>query len=470
MTFEKPQPARIRGTCDSSDSLLVADEALALLQHRCGGVPGGRLAIPTVLELVRKARGYGMKLSRPVKVWDGQQAVSAWLDVQPKEDGACDLSFRHWSTSELQPDRDEDRRRLAIEAATADMHVLLDAAQAVILAEAFSDDLSPLAQWMNDQPGQHWCDYVAAPEGSDASKQNAGDMHWRLLDGITVRAEGSSRTFRAVLAPQGADGAAPEGFHLYLNSDEAIPEAIPELPVRDDNARLIGKDIAPVLRQPIARIIANAETIRTRMAGPLADEYSDYAADIAAAGQHLLDLVDDLSDLEVVESADFTTAPDQVDLADLARRAAGILGVRAREKGIHIDAPKQDETCPAIAEFRRVLQILLNLIGNAIRYAPEESQIWVRLECEGAEAHVIVADQGPGLSAEQQARVFEKFERLGRSGDGGTGLGLYISRRLAEAMGGSLSVESQPGQGARFTLSVPADSAALAPAAQPNHN
>ena len=66
-----------------------------------------------------------------------------------------------------------------------------------------------------------------------------------------------------------------------------------------------------------------------------------------------------------------------------------------------------------------------------------------------------MADQGQGLSAEQQAKVFDKFERLGRSGDGGSGLGLYISRRLARAMGGELSVDSAPGQGARFTLELP---------------
>ena len=222
----------------------------------------------------------------------------------------------------------------------------------------------------------------------------------------------------------------------------------------------IGRDIAPVLRQPIARIIANAETIRTRLAGPLADKYSDYAADIATAGQHLLALIDDLADLEVVEAEQFTTAPDAIDLADVARQAVGILGVRAHERGIAIDAPRHDESLPAIGEFRRVLQVLLNLIGNAIRYSPEGSQIWVRLEGPSElgvkTAQVTVADQGQGLSVEQQAKVFDKFERLGRGGDGGSGLGLYISRKLARAMDGELTVESAPGQGARFTLSLPA--------------
>ena len=69
----------------------------------------------------------------------------------------------------------------------------------------------------------------------------------------------------------------------------------------------------------------------------------------------------------------------------------------------------------------------------------------------------MIADQGEGLSEEQQARAFEKFERLGRAGDGGTGLGLYISRKLARAMDGDLTVESAEGQGARFTLELPAD-------------
>jgi signal transduction histidine kinase len=234
-------------------------------------------------------------------------------------------------------------------------------------------------------------------------------------------------------------------------------EPPPPSPRRNRRKRTtpIGREIAPELRQPIARIIANAETIRSRLAGPLAEEYSNYAADIASAGQHLLSLIEDLADLEVVEADDFITAPDSIDLADVARRAAGILGVRAQERGIALIAPQAGESLPAIGEFRRVLQVLLNLLGNAIRYTPEGSQVWLRLERLDDKARIIVADQGQGLSEADQAKVFTKFERLGRSGDGGSGLGLYISRRLARAMGGELSVESAMGQGARFILDLP---------------
>ena len=139
----------------------------------------------------------------------------------------------------------------------------------------------------------------------------------------------------------------------------------------------------------------------------------------------------------------------------MARRAVGILGVRAGERGITLDAPKSADSVPAIGEFRRVLQVLLNLVGNAIRHSPEGGQVWLRTEHDGERARITVADQGEGLDESQQSKVFAKFERLGRSGDGGSGLGLYISRRLAEAMDGTLTVESSKGQGARFTLELP---------------
>ena len=241
---------------------------------------------------------------------------------------------------------------------------------------------------------------------------------------------------------------------VELTSPQAPPDQ--ETDQSSEGLPALGRDLSPVLRQPINRIIANAETIRARLAGPLAKEYSDYANDIATAGQHLLSLLDDVADLEVVEAGTFVTAPDRIDLGDVARQACGILAMRAQERSIRLMPPAEGESQLAIAEFRRVLQILLNLVNNAIRYTPEGSQVWVRLDRIGQRATVTVADQGRGIPLDQQAKVFEKFERLGRSGDGGSGLGLYISRRIARAMDGDLVLESAEGQGARFTLSVPA--------------
>ena len=111
---------------------------------------------------------------------------------------------------------------------------------------------------------------------------------------------------------------------------------------------------------------------------------------------------------------------------------------------------------PATGEFRRTLQILLNLTGNAIAYSPEGSQVTLEPGKNGKMAQIAVCDEGSGLTKEQQAVVFEKFERLGRGGDGGSGLGLYISRRLARAMKGDIVIDSKPGEGARFVVSLPA--------------
>ncbi len=458
-----------RASCDGNDVLTSADELVGTLQERCGGDVPGPIAIPSLRELVQRARTLGLKIARRMEATDGQDAISAWVEVVPDPvSGACQIGVVSWQATPLPAENLNETvaRRIAIDRTVAELVAVLDGAQCVIAVNAEAVDLAEVSAAMQAGAGRPWTDFIAV-EGSSHRQP----VHWRLLDGAEVRVPGSERKWRATLIPKLQVSGEIHGFELCLTSEMVLPEpvaplapAIADKQMPSNEPGPVARDIAPVLRQPIARIIANAETIRTRLAGPLAEEYAAYAADIAAAGQHLLSLVEDLTDLEVVESEDFNTAPDRIDLADVARRAAGILAVRAQERGITIDAPQVGEHLPAIAEFRRVLQILLNLVGNAIRYAPDNSQVWVRLEDAGSRARLVVADQGPGLSADQQARVFEKFERLGRSNeDGGSGLGLYISRRLARAMGGELSIESAPGQGARFILELPADLLALSP-------
>ncbi|MEP2179410.1 MAG: ATP-binding protein, partial [Marinomonas sp.] len=196
---------------------------------------------------------------------------------------------------------------------------------------------------------------------------------------------------------------------------------------------------------------------------PLRTEYTNYAGDISSAGSHLLALLEDLADLEDVESNEFATRAETVDLTDVVQRASSILSGKSQAKRISVEIEAGENAKNSLgvakAEFRRVLQILINVLGNAINYSPEGSIVTISVSGSSAKVDqvmVSVADQGGGLTAAQQARVFTKYERLGREGDGGTGLGLYISRRLARAMSGELSVESNPGEGAKFTLTLPA--------------
>ncbi|MEN9682881.1 MAG: hypothetical protein RLZZ427_632 [Pseudomonadota bacterium] len=439
---------------DRDDRLISADEPLASLQLRCGGELPGTIAVPALLELVRKARAYGLKLARTLRATDGVDQISAWVEVVPEADGACAITAHSWQANPL-PGEDpanSDRHRAAIDRAMAELTAQLDQNQRVLAVEACAVDTAQSAQAMRAGIGRPWTEFVTVTHSSHQQP-----LHWRLLDGARVILPGSARVWRVSLFPYETPGGEPAGFELCLVADVPLLPRVAVEPRQADQAFSLARiDVAPVLRQPLARIISNAETIRTRLAGPLADEYSQYAADITTAGRHLLSLVDDLADLSAVEADGFSTAGDRIDLGEVARSAAAILGARAQERGIVIDPPKRDERLFARGEGRRVLQILLNLLTNAVRYSGADSQVWIRLEAMPGRARVIVADQGPGLSTEQQTRVFDKFERLGRSDEAGTGLGLYISRRLAQAMGGNLTVESAPGQGARFILDLPA--------------
>ena len=447
-----------RARCEGSDRLIAADEALAVLQRACGGDIPGTIAVPALLELSRKAWRHRIKLAQTIHAQDGENAVTAWVEMTP-ESGGCAIALSNWRMTPLADGREPGQAEVEAEdamllAQTADLHARLDARQGVLAVSRASEPLAPLAEAMGGS-GRAWTEFVTLPGAAHQP------LHWRLLDSAKVEVEGVDGSWLARIVPTPGQGETA-GFDLYL-----VPTGIDELPEGDadgDGTRqvpealdgLLGRDLAPALRQPINRIIANAETIRTRLAGPLAEEYANYASDIAEAGRHLLGLVEDLADLDAIEAAGFAPAPDRIDLADAARRAAGLLAVRAQERGIVVEVPAPGESLPALGEWRRVLQVLLNLLGNALRYAPAHTTVRLSVAARGNRAAVTVTDEGEGLTPEQQAKVFGKFERLGRSGDGGSGLGLYISRRLARAMGGELSVESTPGEGARFTLELPA--------------
>lgn len=452
----------IRARCDAQDRLVSADAPLAALHARCGGQGEGLLAIPALLTLVRKARRAGQSLARAILAWDDGQEVSAWANVVPDDDG-CALELTQWRVVPANlPEQKAPPEGLLRQ--LAEGHLLLDSEQRILAVDLRAPDLACLGEVLADGFGRCWTDFVTL-EGQGHHRQ---PLHWRLLDDAPFAVAGSDRRWRARILPR-----VRAGFELLL-----LPETIARLPGRPVEPvgsvvggaavagapgwnGLLGRDLAPALRQPISRIIANAETIRTRLAGPLSDDYAGYAADIAEAGRHLMGLVEDLADLDAVEAADFNPASDQIDLADCARRAAGILSVRAQERRIVLATPPSDLRVPAVGEFRRVLQVLLNLLTNAIRYTPSDTVVSLGCGTDGVHAWISVMDQGQGLTPEQASRVFEKFERLGRHGDGGSGLGLYISRRLARAMGGDLVVESTPGEGACFVMTLPADVAAV---------
>ncbi|MDJ0977799.1 MAG: HAMP domain-containing sensor histidine kinase [Erythrobacter sp.] len=449
-----------RGVTDDRDRLLTADDPLADLHQRCGGTLPGTLAVPELLELVQQGRRMGLKIAREFSAYDGEEMVSGFVRVHPLDEergGGCEVLIENWQRRAVREpnSRDLAERLDAIDQACAEITARLDPEQRIQLFQSTAVDAQALEKAVSEAPGSVWTDHIALD--GIAHRQ---PLHWRLLDGARCRVPGSSRGWRVRLLPLGAGNGASRGFDLLLIADHPLSRRASAVDDEDrgpTHSQLIGRTLTPVLREPIARIIANAETIRARLAGPLRAEYSEYAGNIAAAGQHLNGLLDDLADLEVVEAEDFSTASEEVDLGDAARRAAGILGGQASAKNIELTLPIREDTPRARGEFRRVLQILINLIGNAIAYSPEGSAITITSEGldERGFVTLTVRDQGPGVDRDQAERMFNKFERLGRENDGGTGLGLYISSRLARAMGGALTVANPGEAGAAFQLALP---------------
>lgn len=440
---------------DGKGRLIEASPALAQLNRRAGAGDDNRLVIPALADLCQQCADLGMRLSRPVRAADDSHDIEMWVDAVPEDAGVA-IHIRRWHSV---PAEESALMPLAEPPVfAADGHLRLDAAQRIVTARWPAALASPpgIAEiW-----SKSWLDVVEFTHLAEVPAAQPEPL-WHSLRQRSARLPGSEAEWITEIFPILDDRQAIRGFHVLFTAQEEAPapgteETDPPVLSRDQFESLFGGSFGAVLKQPIGRIIANAETIGGRLQGPIRSDYANYAHDIADAGRHLLALVEDLSDLEAVDRDNFTVSEDDIDLADLGRRAAGLLAVKASDHQIRIDAPAHDESLPARGEFRRVLQILLNLIGNAINYSPDGSMIWLRVESEGDRATITVADQGPGMSLEDQARVFEKFERLGRSGDGGSGLGLYISRKLARHMGGDVTVESAPGQGARFTLDLPA--------------
>jgi signal transduction histidine kinase len=162
-------------------------------------------------------------------------------------------------------------------------------------------------------------------------------------------------------------------------------------------------------------------------------------------------LVGDVLDLAKLDAHRFTVLQEEVDMQQLSERAYAAFGEEARRRGIDYRLDVQ-ATPVILTDGDRVLQIIVNLLSNAFRWTPEGGRIELGLTSENGSVEVAVADTGPGITPEEQERIFRPF--WSRDG-GGTGLGLAIARELALALGGQISLDTAPGRGSRFVLLLP---------------
>ena len=452
-TEEQP----VRGRVDADGRLVSADPALADLHARAGGERGGQLAVPQLATLARLARRLAIPVSRAVIAADGEDDLDLWVRAKPEgtDVALAIIGWTHRAAAAQLPNGAAASREADFVRAEADWTWEADAT--LRLSSLSAEGMAALDGGTSGPVlGDALTRLFALEEGTSGGPPLLDALaSQKSFDNQLVTLRGSTRRFRLAGVPVIDPVGRLTGFR---GGGFAIPDEIePALdipPPANDAKSAFARRLETALRAPIHRIVATAEQIREQDEGPVRADYNAYAGDIANAGRHLLGLIDDLVDLEAVERADLDVEHEALDMADLARRASGLLSVRADDKDMRIEQPDIAETISATGDFKRALQVLVNLVGNAVRYGPEGSTVRVSTERRDGAVAVIVADQGRGIDPKNHELVFAKFERLGAR-EPGSGLGLYISRRLARAMGGDIAIESGAGEGARFVFTLP---------------
>ena len=214
------------------------------------------------------------------------------------------------------------------------------------------------------------------------------------------------------------------------------------------------------LRTPLNAILGYAQLMEKRLDGD--ERRQQEVGGIRRAGEHLLTLINDLLDLASVEAGKLVIQPRDSRLRAVLRDVGEIVGMRASAAEIDFGW-EVDENAPEelLIDDRRLRQILINLLGNALKFTPAAGTVSLQVDAEtrgpaGCTLSFRVRDSGIGIPADKQRSIFEPFLQL-ESGSEGTGLGLSITRRLVEAMGGTIALESAPGTGSTFTVTLPAE-------------
>lgn len=437
------EPRPVIGRIDKSGRLISADRQLEALQREAGSSVGHVLALPQIAAIAELARKLGIPVSRPAIAASLEHDIELWVRATPEGDEVA-LSLEGWterppaaprlatllgrgtevesSASSHEWAADEELRLISI---APDLAKNLG----IDLDQAAGQPLTRLFKLEEDEAGEMPLISALAARRSftgQRARSRADDNRTVSLSGeVVTAADGSFAGFRGT-AESEAVGALSTDSARTSAFDAALDEA---------------------LRSPLDRIIESAERIVERADGPLRSDYASYGADIATAARHLLSVIHSMSE-------DPTQGHRAIDLAALAGEAVVMLDSTAEERGIKLDIDARD-MLPASGEERAVIQILVNLIGNAVRHSPDGGTVELAFAETSGTASVIVSDHGLGIDPADQQRIFERFERADTKA-GGTGLGLAISRRLARSMGGDVTLDSAPGEGARFTLTLPA--------------
>ncbi len=444
MASAPSEPRAVFGRVDRTCRLVAADDELAALQREAGADIGDMLALPQIAAVARLALRLNIAVERPALAASLNQDFELWVRATPDGDEVA-LSLEGWQARPAAGSR-LSSLNLVTQSGASDPQARLEWTAD---AELRITQLSPeLAQLLGVEAGQ--VDGLALTRLVQLMEDDKGDMP--LISALAARRNFSGQQARSrsdssrQLSLDGAVVLAEDGsFHGFTGQARmADAQAAPDTP--DSAMGSIDQALDGVLRSPLDRIIAEAEQIIGRGDGPLRSDYASYGNDIAAAARHLLDVISNMG-----ENSQF--GHSAIDVGALAAEAVMLVEAAAEERGVTLELDTRTHL-PAVGEERAIIQIFVNLMGNAIRHSPSGTAVRIEFHQTAKTVSVTVADQGSGIAPADRQRIFEKFERADEA-PGGTGLGLAIARRLARSMGGDVTLDGSSGQGARFTLTLP---------------
>jgi signal transduction histidine kinase len=241
---------------------------------------------------------------------------------------------------------------------------------------------------------------------------------------------------------------------IYLRTQE-LQQLNEQLQAADQAKNEFLSRMSHELRTPLAAIMGFSELFAL---ADLDEKKSEWAATLLRAGKHLLQLVDEVLDISRIEAGELSISVEPVAVAPLLADAMEMIQPMADGRRVTLRDPEIQDGCSYVrADTQRLKQVLINLLSNAVKYNREGGEVEISAKREGSDwIRIGVTDTGPGIDPDSFEKLFTPFERLDAGADvEGTGLGLALSRSLVEAMHGSLTVSSTPGEGSTFTVELP---------------
>ena len=211
------------------------------------------------------------------------------------------------------------------------------------------------------------------------------------------------------------------------------------------------------LRTPLNAIIGFSEVLLDPSLKVTEEDQSQFLTDVLSSGKHLLGLINEILDLAKIEAGKMELQIEPALLQDVVEAVSNTMRSLAVKKSIDLRAECDEHLTPFPMDGARIKQVLLNLVGNAVKFTPEGGRVWVRADSGDDAVRVEIGDTGPGIAPEDHERIFLEFQQAGSDAGKpqGTGLGLALAKKFVEMHGGKIWVESEVGKGSKFFFTIP---------------